>query len=145
MSCITNTKKQSSNSRNPAISVTLEIIYTSDYCQGAAPPKDLVEKLATPKKLVNQRVYIFDKLNKEGNKTMVDTDREGKISMQLTSGIYYFFLREKVETTDVKLKSESCEQWLATPDASFEVKEQDTQLVSLKVHRECNPCLPLRR
>ncbi|MBI3233168.1 MAG: hypothetical protein HYZ42_03880 [Bacteroidetes bacterium] len=75
------------------------ITYTQDYCGGAAPPQDLIEKLKTPKPLANKKIY-FKKGRVNGlNKTRIGyftTDSLGRFNIKLTASDYVFFDESKL-------------------------------------------------
>lgn len=135
----TNNTDSSSNDE-----ITLKIEYTSNYCGGANPPDELIQKLKTPKKYSEMEIYLSRKDNLSGDLTKLKTDENGEVSTSLNTGTYYLFMPEK---KNIELKeggeAESCEKWKNTPNGEFTVK-LDSNEVAISITKTCDTCGPKR-
>ena len=88
----------------PAISlktytVTGKVTQTYSYCGGAAPPKDLLDEMATPVAFPGKRFYIRPGVTNNSNVKIVKsftTAEDGSFSIQLAPGIYAVIVEEQL-------------------------------------------------
>jgi len=124
--------------------VTLNVTMTSNYCGGAPPPEEMLEKLNTPKKFTNQSFFVSTQKSLMDNLIEMKTTSAGTLDISLEMGTYYVFLPQKISA---KLsgndKSEAeCEKWKNTPNGSFNVSNENS--VSFNIHKTCDDCSPMR-
>lgn len=137
------TNSKSMNSGKKVITSRINVTYTSDYCGGAPPPEELLQRLKTPKKFSNQTLYIFDNKQRLGNATLLKTNTEGQFDFEAEQGMYYVYLKDKMKFDPEESKNKNCKEWLLRPYAEFEVIETEEES-SIQIHKQCNPCLPPR-
>lgn len=137
--------------------ITGVITQTSSYCGGAAPPEQLLKKLATPAPYPGKKFYIrAGKVNSATGKIIVSfvTDENGLFSLKLAPGIYSMIVEEQLKPIDIKqleapqLKAdEKClKDWWAKPFYLLVVKNRDISNLSFNIHHACFvehdvPCL----
>ena len=113
---------------SPAQKVTISgtITQTHSYCGGAAPPRELIEELKTPKPLPGKKMYIIKgDTNTTGRDIILNfiSDENGNFSFQLEPGLYSVLLEEQISAPDAKKYrtetqsiDESCyNKWWARP------------------------------
>ncbi len=126
------------------IDISLNVSFTSNYCGGAAPSDEMLEKLKIPKKFSNQNFFISTKEGLEENMREVTTSVAGVATAPLEKGTYYVFLPQKVSMkhTSKDRSEEECKKWKNTPNATFTVGDQSN--VSFTIHKTCDRCGALR-
>ncbi|MEL6557997.1 MAG: hypothetical protein AAFQ94_07425, partial [Bacteroidota bacterium] len=121
------------------IEVKIIIQSTADYCGGANPPEQLLERLKTAKLLANTELII--KNNEKDFQEMVKTDEQGEINKSLPAGDYQIYFPEKISAKPMEraINKDYCLKWKNTPDATIQVTNEQSSF-ELKLHRSCNPC-----
>lgn len=130
---------------------------TSSYCGGAAPPEQVLKKLATPSPFPAKKFYVRSgKVNSTKAKTVAHfvTDENGMFSLQLPPGTYSIIVEEQLEPLDIKKletpqfkADEKClQQWWIKPFYLLVVKDHDITTLSFNIHHTCftehdMPCL----
>lgn len=155
------TTKETVSTESPLYKVTGSIYVTSDYCGGARPTEEMLDKLKTPKPYVGKKIYI-----RKGVVNTVDspilyalvTDDEGKFTAQLPAGNYVIIDEYRINNgfTDslfantlqnIRTNDPACiKQWFNDGLAKFKVDKADQTLPQLNIHQQCFrpdgvPCL----
>ncbi len=129
--------------------VKFEIAATSDYCGGAAPPEEMIEDMRTPKPYTGV-LYIHKDQNREDDGIKLIFDEGAATVRGLVPGQYYAYLEKKMD-----LENESAINELASQGIDigclielnlmfmfdFTI-EESTKIITDKMHKICNPCLP---
>lgn len=137
------TPTKSMNTTENVISSSVKVSQTSDYCGGAPPPEELLERLKTPKPFVNQTLYLFDNQQRSGEAILVKTNGSGQFTFEAEEGIYYVYLKDKMKRDPADEKNKGCKDWLLRPYTEFEINRMATE-IEIHIHQQCNPCLPPR-
>jgi hypothetical protein len=128
--------------------IKLTVTETSDYCGGAAPPAELLEKLMTEKPFTG-KLYVHS-LPDRGDDGQTLTLSNGELKQAgFSEGIYFVFLypkinREELTKTNVDEEMISCLEMLSFQFTTNFVVAKDTKSVTFKVHKMCDPCIPPR-
>lgn len=89
--------------------IKLTIVYTQQYCGGANPPKQMLEKLQAEKPLQNTVLYFFEKKNETESilYTEIKTDIDGKVSIELNNNRTYCVVLRKDCNCTIRYKTET--------------------------------------
>ncbi|MTI31635.1 hypothetical protein [Xanthovirga aplysinae] len=137
--CVNSKGMDKQNSKNSSVKVI--VTYSSDYCGGALPPEDLLEKKTKSRKYVNQKLHVFNNNKRQGESMSFQTNFDGVFYFEGPAGVYYIYLDDKMKLDPLKIENRACKNWLLKPYAQFEVnKEEET--TNIHIHKQCNPCLP---
>lgn len=130
-------------------SIKFELTETSDYCGGAVPPEELLEKYRTPKPFGDTLYLHQSKFRADDGVAIAFVDGKA-IVKSLNNGEYFAFLAPKFDV-EAMMQDESflrqgidagcLHQENLTPEFIFTVVST-TKNVQKKVHKKCNPCLP---
>jgi hypothetical protein len=120
--------------------VQVRIEYTNNYCGGAKPSPDVLEK---SKKQYPLSLWTL-KLEEEGSgKTiLVKTDGKGKFAKEIPVGTYYVYLTSKINKklkTNVNVK---CKKMMAKNYGKLVIAKGQASEYSLVLHFGCDPCAP---
>ena len=131
-----------------------QITYSAQYCQGAKPTEELLKELRTPKAFAGKKFFIRKgALNnlKAPIIASVVTDSSGKFKVSLNNGIYcvvsenkkdksiynQYIMEHSKKTKDYAAVDMQClNNWIKTPDFSFEVKKASVTMD----HNYVSPC-----
>lgn len=143
--------------------VTGKVTHTAEYCGGAKPDKATLEELQKPKPLGGKKFFI-----RKGNKNSIKepvvasfvTDAEGNFSVLLPPGEYCIIESRKYDkeyVADIAKNYKKAganysaadlnclKEWLAKPDAVFNVNEKGENKVEVVYHDPCSwnatPCV----
>ena len=131
------TDKSISASSNSMMEI--QVSFTSNYWGGASPSEEIIKSLKAPKVLQNQELFVVGNDSEDQGQT-VKTDKNGRLSLSLTSGRYSFYFPEKKVNYVSKFASQkTCEEWKSTPNGTLEVSG-DQNTYELVLHRTCSPC-----
>ena len=128
--------------------VTGIVTQTYSYCGGAAPPKQLLDQLATPVAYAGKKFYIRPgKTNSAKIKTVKSftTNSAGEFSFRLSPGTYAIILEEqlhKIKAGDYAKQDRSVDekclqQWWVKPYYVLEVKGRNTNGLNFNFHHPC--------
>ncbi|MCC6722838.1 MAG: hypothetical protein IT243_11625 [Bacteroidia bacterium] len=125
----------------------IKIIYTEDYCGGAAPPDALLAELATPKILKNKEIEVFVSNDIESKPLKVFADTSGTITLpslkantiyiNLYTPIAFYKDAEKNDNQFYKCYKKFIKDNLIV--INLEEKQNDFSVNTLI---KCNSCLP---
>lgn len=162
LSCISGKKKNSST--DELYKVEVMVTQTSSYCGGARPSEEILQELNTLKPASGLTIYIGKGNSNHGVDFVVSskTDELGKVSVELSEGIYYIVFDNKTaaykesllttygtETKDYSAIDITClESWFATPEITFHVQKNNLRTIVLNHHIPCSwsaiPCVNYR-
>ena len=128
--------------------VSGKVTQTSPYCGGARPPKELLDRLATPVAYPNKKFYIRQgKVNSVKAKVIKSftTDSAGEFSVQLAPGTYSIIQEEqlhKIKAVDYTKKyqvvdNKCLQEWWVKPYYLLEVKDNDIRQLNFNFHHRC--------
>lgn len=128
--------------------VTGSVTQTYSYCGGAAPPKELLDELATPVAYAGKKFYIrAGKTNSTKIKIIKSftTNSAGEFSFRLSPGTYAIILEEqlhKIKAGSYKKEyqeiDEKClQQWWVKPYYVLEVRNKEISQLNFNFHRRC--------
>jgi len=139
-----------------------KIVQTSDYCGGAAPTQEMIDKIGMETHFPDKELYIregnFNLLSKPIIKDFL-SDKYGKFEISLPQGEYCII--EKIKKEDFKIpdftelnkqlppnsqyiiQSEQCfKEWWGTCDRLLSVNNQGIEDFVIKFHHSCEqPCV----
>jgi len=132
-------QKALKNNGGETLEVTLNIVFTADYCGGAYPPDEVIQQMKIKKPMPNGEIVLVRTGSEE--QTRVKTDQQGNVLISLKTGNYSVFFPNKLtaEPSEQTISKEDCVKWKETPDAGFDVTK-DVSTYQLYVHKSCNPC-----
>jgi len=138
-----NSTSASDNSQKTDEIINLTIEYTSNYCGGANPPDELLERLKIPKAYANMDIYISKESN-INNVIKITADANGKVTTSLSDGKYYLFMPEKIAAKSTNERDEKgCITWKNTPNGDFSISNGSKEVV-VTIKKTCDACGPLR-
>ena len=143
------------------VTVAGTITQTFSYCGGAAPPQELLEKMAEPKPFPKKKLFLIKgDTNTASHQVILNfvSDSAGNFSFQVEPGTYSIILEEQVSAPDAKkyktptqtIDEECYKKWWATPYYSLEVeagsKTTTIKGLNFNFHHRCFissdvPCL----
>lgn len=124
------------------------VTQTADYCGGAQPSEEMLERLAKPNPLKGKEIVIkIGPKNKVSSPvyTRVKTDEQGKFSVMLRVGVVYSFIEEwKAKPFKVPANTQfvvwdaAClyERYLVA-DFVLKVNKQQKEAVNINYHVPC--------
>ena len=120
--------------------LVLNIKFTSNYCGGAPPPDDLIQRLRTPKNLASEDIYISTQNKLNDDLIKVKTDANGKLTTSLEVGTYFLYLPNKVNATLKKSGDATrCKEWKNKPNGEFTVSK-GTSDIEIAIVKTCDSC-----
>ena len=138
-------------------SVSGKVTQTYSYCGGAAPSKQILDKLATPEVYTNKRFYIrAGKINSVKARIVKSftTGNDGTFSIELEPGTYSIILEEqfhKIKAGDYAKQNqhadEQClQKWWKKPYYIIEIRDRNINNLVFNFHHNCFvsddiPCL----
>lgn len=130
-------------------SVKLEIAVTSDYCGGAAPPDEMIEEMRIPKPYTGV-LYIHKSRHREDDGIELTFDKGAATAKGLVPGQYYAYLEKKMDLKNESAMNEIASQGIDVGcliELNFMIMfvfniEESTKIITEKMHKICNPCLP---
>lgn len=141
------------NKHNNTFQLSGNITFTSDYCGGAKPPKDLLEGLATPTPYLGKVFYIRSGERNDVTSPVLYTvisDSLGHYSVNLQPGNYCMIDEFRKDTSfmfDVYKKDpnnflvvhdKKClENWFNSCFNGFTISNADISNVNFNIHRSC--------
>ncbi len=129
-------------------SVKFEIDVTSDYCGGAVPSKEMIEKMRTPTPYTGV-LYIHNRQEREDDGIKLTFDKGHATATGLAPGQYYAYIEKKIDSGNESEMNELASQGVDMGCLmeinfrmmfTFTVKES-TKIIRDRVHKMCNPCL----
>ena len=129
--------------------VKFEIAITSDYCGGAAPPEEMIEEMRTPKPYTGV-LYIHKSQNREDAGIELTFEKGSATANGLVPGQHYAFLDKKMDLENESAMNELASQGTDigclielnfSPMFTFQI-EESTKIITDKMHKICNPCIP---
>lgn len=135
--------------------VSGKVTTTNLYCGGAAPTKEMLERLKKPIPYLNKIFYvknISDNYSEEKIILNFQSDSLGNFRFQLQPGSYAIFLEEQInkpkmsDYKNLELNQSCYQEWQNKPYKTLEIKESNTENLSFRINRKCfipmdNPCL----
>ncbi len=129
-----------------------KVFFTSDYCGGAAPSPEVLEKLKEEKIFATQMLYVKkwnENFQNEAVFKEITTNENGVFSVVLPKGKYGLFVKEKTQdfSTGIMAKfgnTPKCKAWQNTPDIVLDVVKKSKKLQTFRFRQTCNACLPPR-
>lgn len=137
--------------------VSGKVTQTFAYCGGAAPPKQILDKLAIPVAYVGKKFYI--RAGKTNNTkarivTSFTTGNDGEYSFRLSPGTYSILLEEQVKkikaadynSANQQVDEKCLHEWWMKPYFILKIKDTDIKLLNFNFHHPCFittdiPCL----
>lgn len=156
-----NQAKPEKKSKKILISGT--VTETNDYCGGARPSDEILTQLATPRPLVNKKIYIKKgEVNAFDSKVILvlTSDSKGNFHAKLRPGKYlvvdstkkdpaYYNLLLKTyknQTANYLAIDTVClKEWFLKPAGVFEVTPVETKNISINFHKACSEAIPCTR
>lgn len=94
---------------NSVKEIKLTVVYTQQYCGGANPPKQMLEKLRAEKPLQNTVLYFFEKKNETESifYKEIKTDIEGNAGIELNNDKTYCVVLHKDCNCTIRYKSKT--------------------------------------
>lgn len=127
--------------------VEFTFLQTVQYCGGAAPPDELIEKLETPSPIHKQAVYFKSLDTKEvvWTKQQLDTH---VVNVELAPGRYEIYLNtpETIHTylKIMGIKVNKCSvDWFSRKLAGVTIAPGESNKTII-IHYDCNPCMAPR-
>ena len=137
--------------------VSGQLLITEQYCNGAAPSQEMLDRLQLPHPLANAILIVREGThNKLGAPLRIrtQTDANGRFSFSLPRGNYCLSVGEKenARTADFYQQAyrevdKPCDNdWLEQCDLSFAVADKAIENLSFTMHRSCfvpgfSPCI----
>lgn len=126
-----------------------KILFTTSYCGGPAPSKEMLEEHATPRPYTGKTLYVKKgKVNLAENKVILSfkADEKGNFSFNLPPGEYSVVqLEQTVKLNAAKLKKdgflvdETClKTWWKKPYYTFVVKDKNITGLTFTFHHLCS-------
>ena len=144
--------------------VSVFCTYTSSYCGGAEPPKELLRELATPKALAETEVFIRTGHENDISVPIIasgKSDVNGLVQFALEPGDYVLMFADKKNDTvyneilkKYSKKTEYTEpvdkecllKWISIPELFLHVEALRINSFQLAIHKPCAwhsiPCVP---
>ena len=128
--------------------VSGKVTQTFPYCGGAAPSKELLEKLAKPVAYAGKKFFIREGKTNSINAKILEsfsTGKDGEFSIRLAPGIYSIILEEQLKlikaedlTKEFIEVDEKClEEWWSKPYYLLEVKNYDINDLNFNFFHRC--------
>lgn len=128
--------------------VSGKVTQTFPYCGGAAPPQELMEKLAKPVVYAGKKFFIRQgKTNNRDAKIITSfiTGKDGEFSIQLSTGTYSIILEEQVNSIKaqdltrefIQVDEKCLEEWWSKPYYLLEVKNNDINDLIFNFYHRC--------
>ncbi len=125
-----------------------KVTQTTSYCGGAAPPQELLDRLATPIAYPDKKLYIrkgrTNNIKSNILKTII-TDSAGEFSIRLAAGTYVIIQEEQlqeIKAADYKKEylqvDEKClQEWWTKPYYLLEVKKENITNLHFNIQHDC--------
>ncbi|HEU4718517.1 MAG TPA: hypothetical protein VFU15_11810 [Bacteroidia bacterium] len=120
------------------VDVGFTFLFTRAYCGGAAPPKEVLDKLNTPQALSLSTLILENK--KTGNKIEVTTDANGKTEMNIPAGRYILRFSDKINPALPTGFNPKCETWLKMKVTEMNIVPSGHVDKTVSITFECDPC-----
>jgi hypothetical protein len=139
-----------SNAQAKKYSVKIKATTTSNYCGGAAPSDDMVEKLKTPRGINGTTFYIISGSANKANRKIIDsfiTDDLGEANIKLRAGTFAIITSEQKASfknktnDDYQTWDNACllKRW-QTPQVIF--KSAAKKNISFNIEKPCQWSMP---
>jgi hypothetical protein len=154
---IKNTVPGDTLSTGKTFTVTGIVTQTFSYCGGAAPPKQILDKLKTPVAYPGKKFYVRSgKVNNIEAKIVgsFTTDSIGRFSVSLQSGAYSIIQEEqlnKIRASDYDKQNQEVDEqclmeWWAKPYYILEIRDNNISGLNFNFQHTCFvsadiPCL----
>jgi hypothetical protein len=136
------------NNKSNSFTISGTVTQTSSYCGGAMPPKELLDRMATPVAYPNKKFYIRKgKVNSATVKIVASfiTDSSGTFSLRLAPGVYSIIVEEQLNeikaATYIKqhqvVDKKCLQEWWAKPYYVLEIKNADITNLNFNFHHRC--------
>lgn len=158
----TNMEQKQAQDPSEGLRVDILVTQTESYCGGAAPSKEVEDRLFTPVPLGGKKMFLKKgSVNNPDQKALAEftTSRSGTIMTYLPEGTYLLVDEKKatrdyykklaqeyaMETKNFKAINMQClDEWVATPDLVFTVAKGKPLSVSVNYNKDCEwksvPC-----
>lgn len=124
------------------------ITQTSDYCGGAQPTEELLDRLKTPQPAVGKTIYVVYGTGRQMKRVVYKklvTDSLGQFSIKLKGGMTFAFVEEwKIkpieypkDTEYMKWDRECYRQRYMSADYTLRVKPNSNPEVKINYHQPC--------
>jgi hypothetical protein len=145
--CLTFASSCLAQKKGGSITIKGKVTTTADYCGGAAPSEEMLERLRTPQPAVRKVILVkYGTVNAENLRVVkrIVTDSNGHFSVTLKKGFDYQFVEEwkaqpfrvPANTEFVKWDAACLQKRYATPDAVCR-KKQRGGTVDMNFHQPC--------
>ncbi len=125
-----------------------KVTQTFNYCGGAAPPKQILDKLAIPVPYSGKKFYIRAGKSNNLRSRIVSsfiTGKDGEFSIRLSPGIYSIIQEEqlkKIKASDYNKTNQQIDEkclyeWWMKPYYILNVKNADIKLLNFNFHHPC--------
>ncbi len=133
------------------------VMFTYDYCGGAAPSDEMIKRLRTPRAISNYTLYI--KAGVKNNDTPIldssNCNEQGQFSFKVKPGKYVILTPDQIKTFSTKnytskylqVDDEQClKQWWEDGLHKVNVANDNVTLADTILHQRCNglglvPCM----
>ncbi|MBL7764528.1 MAG: hypothetical protein JNJ58_00405 [Chitinophagaceae bacterium] len=130
------------------VTVKGKVTQTADYCGGARPTDEMLEKLNAPHPLASKTIYIkIGAMNADKSKVYkkVVTDEEGRFTVKLPAGRVYSFVEEWKSGPYKKPQPQQFVEWdlacwrkkYLEPDFVLNLKTRKFPDVEINYHQRC--------
>jgi hypothetical protein len=113
--------------------------YNNAYCNGAPPPKEVLDQLKSPKLLKNSTIRFV--LDKDTSKTATaKTDGRGVLRVMLDTGLWWCCLtRDADPATGI---NKNCPLLFRKRFCSVRIQKNESNVAELMFQLPCDPCDP---
>ena len=116
--------------------VKVHVTFTNQYCNGAAPTPEILERYNTPQNLADFYILLESK-----KQLKVKTDSAGHFSAPLQQGVYKVYLTTKTNENLYTNYNPACNKMLHAPYGKL-VIEKNKKEYQINLHFPCNLCEP---